>query len=201
MIALVDYKLGNLGSVYNMLKYLGYESEITSNKDKIIKADKLILSGVGSFDAGIRNLHNLGLYEVLMEKVLIRKTPVLGICLGMQLMGTSSEEGEETGFGWIKGTSVKFNSEEVRIPHMNWNHINLKANIQLFKGLNSGSKFYFAHSFHFIPEDGFSIAAESSYGDTFVAVIKQDNILGVQFHPEKSHRFGMKLLTNFVCEY
>lgn len=201
MIAIVDYKLGNLGSVFNMLKYLGYESEITSDPEKIHSADKLILSGVGSFDTGIKNLHSLGLYEVLKNKVKIEKTPILGICLGMQLMGTYSEEGEETGFGWINGKSVKFSSEKVRIPHMSWNVITVKPKVRLFNNLDVNSKFYFAHSFHLVPEDENLMIAKSIYGDEFVAAVEFENIIGVQFHPEKSHKYGMKLFTNFISEY
>ena len=201
MIAIVDYKLGNLGSVLNMLNYLGYESEITSDPYKILGADKLIISGVGSFDTGIRNLHKLGLYEVLKDKVILRKTPILGICLGMQLMGTQSEEGEETGFGWIKGISVKFDSEKVRIPHMSWNEIKMKREVRLFNNLEINSKFYFAHSFHLVPEDANMVIAESFYGNQFVAAVEHENITGVQFHPEKSHKYGMQLLTNFISDY
>jgi imidazole glycerol-phosphate synthase subunit HisH len=201
MIAIVDYKLGNLGSVFNMLQYLGYESEITSDTEKILSADKLIISGVGSFDTGIRNLHKLGLYEVLQNKVKIEKTPILGICLGMQLMGTHSDEGEEEGFGWIKGKSVKFNSEKVRIPQMNWNELIMKKKAKLFNYLDVNSKFYFAHSFHLVPEDENMVIAESFYGNNFVAAVEKENIIGVQFHPEKSHKYGMQLFRNFISGY
>jgi imidazole glycerol-phosphate synthase subunit HisH len=201
MIAIVDYNLGNLGSVFNMLQYLGYESEITSDSKKILSADKLIISGVGSFDAGIRNLHKLGLFEVLQNKVTTGKTPILGICLGMQLMGTHSEEGEEEGFSWIKGKSVKFNSEKVRIPQMNWNELIMKKKVRLFNDLDVNSKFYFAHSFHLVPEDENMVIAESFYGNNFVAAVENENIIGVQFHPEKSHKYGMQLFRNFISGY
>jgi imidazole glycerol-phosphate synthase subunit HisH len=201
MIVIVDYNLGNLGSVFNMLKYLGFESEITSEPYKILHADKLILSGVGSFDAGMGNLIKLGLIDILHQKVIVENTPILGICLGMQLMGGASEEGERNGLGWIKGKSVKFDSEKVRVPHMSWNQIKLTSNSKLFLKLEINSKFYFAHSYHLIPDNTVLVSANSSYGEKFVAAIENDNILGVQFHPEKSHRYGMQLFNNFISYY
>ena len=201
MIAIIDYKLGNPGSVFNMLKYLGYESEITFNRERILMADRLILPGVGSFDAGIQNLRKLELVEVLNEKVLNDKTPVLGICLGMQLMGSSSEEGQESGLEWISGRSVRFDPEKVRVPHITWNEITIRSGVGLFKDLDSNLKFYFAHSFHFEPEDEELVIAKASYGNSFVGGVEKGKILGVQFHPEKSHKFGMKLLKNFISEY
>lgn len=198
MITIVDYKLGNLGSVYNMLSYLGIEAEITSDIDKIIKADKIILSGVGSFDTGILNLNSMDLVNVLDKKVKVDKIPVLGICLGMQLMGKSSEEGIQAGLGWIDAVSVKFSDESLRIPHMMWNNARILSKSKLFQGFDASTKFYFAHSYFLKTNDPHLAITTTEYGNEFISAIEFDNILGVQFHPEKSHKFGMKLLRNFA---
>lgn len=198
MITIVDYKLGNLGSVYNMLSYLGIETEITSDIAKIINADKLILSGVGSFDTGILNLISMDLIKVLNKKVKDDKIPVLGICLGMQLMGKSSEEGVQPGLGWIDAVSVKFSEENLRIPHMMWNNARILANSKLFQGFDENAKFYFAHSYYLKTNAPHLAIATTEYGNEFISAIEFDNIIGVQFHPEKSHKFGMKLLRNFA---
>jgi glutamine amidotransferase len=129
------------------------------------------------------------------------KVPILGICLGMQLMGDESEEGEQRGLGWIKGTSVRFKAEDLRVPHMMWNKIKLISESKLFNGLEENSRFYFAHSYYMESVDPDLVIAKSIYGREFVAAIESENIIGVQFHPEKSHKFGMKLLRNFITEY
>jgi glutamine amidotransferase len=201
MIVIVDYKLGNSGSVHNMLKYLNIKSEITSDVDKIRNADKLILSGVGSFDNGIRNIDELHLKDILQEKVLIRKIPILGICLGMQLMGGRSDEGTLKGLGWIDAITQKFDSENLRIPHMMWNEVKINAESRLFSDLDPEAKFYFAHSFYLRCTLPAIIIGTTVYGKEFVSAIEHENIIGVQFHPEKSHKYGMKLLSNFSTLY
>ncbi len=201
MIVIVDYKLGNSGSVLNMLKYLNIKAEITSDKDKILNADKLIISGVGSFDAGMHNMNNLGLTDLLQEKVIIRKTPVLGICLGMQLLGMRSEEGVWKGFGWIDAVTRKFDNRLLPVPHMMWNTVTLVGKSKLFSNFESEPRFYFAHSFFFECAINSSVKGSTSYGIEFHSVVEHEHILGVQFHPEKSHKTGMKLLSNFNTEY
>jgi imidazole glycerol-phosphate synthase subunit HisH len=197
VITIIDYNTGNPGSVLNMLTYLGIKAEITSDLSRINDAEKIILSGVGSFDTGMMNLAGSGLQELLNRKIITEKTPVLGICLGMQLMGKKSEEGSNQGLGWIDGNSVKFDSSKVRTPHMMWNTINIRGTTKLLEGFDETTRFYFAHSFYLLSGENKLIAATSEYGIEFVSVIEQGNIAGVQFHPEKSHKFGMKLLRNF----
>jgi glutamine amidotransferase len=201
MIIIVDYKLGNSGSVLNMLKYLNIKAEITSDKNKILNAEKIIISGVGSFDTGMQNMKNMGLSDLLQEKVVIKKTPVLGICLGMQLMGKRSEEGVEDGFGWIDAVTKKFDNKLLPVPHMMWNTVTLAAKSRLFSDFESEPRFYFAHSYYFECGIKDSVIGTTSYGIEFTSVIQQDQFTGVQFHPEKSHRMGMKLLSNFNSEY
>ncbi len=197
MITIIDYNTGNPGSVLNMLTYLGIKAEITSDLSRINDAEKIILSGVGSFDTGMMNLAGAGLQELLNRKILKEKTPVLGICLGMQLMGNRSEEGINAGLGWIDCHSVKFDSNKVRTPHMMWNTVRIQSTTKLLEGFDESTRFYFAHSFYLLSGENKLIAATSEYGIEFVSVIEKENIAGVQFHPEKSHKFGMKLLRNF----
>ena len=203
MITIIDYGMGNLGSIKNMLKKIGYPSVITTDKTAIRDATKLILPGVGAFDSAMQMLKKLDLVDVLNTKVLIDKTPVLGICLGMQLLANRSEEGGlEKGLGWIKGELVRFRPEEanisIRIPHMGWNIVNPKKNSRLFENMYEENRFYFVHSYHYKTESQADILLTAHYGYEITAAVERENILGVQFHPEKSHKFGMKLLKNFV---
>lgn len=199
MIVIIDYKMGNVGSILNMLKKIGEEAVISSDLEEIKKANKLILPGLGSFDAGIKNLTDLGLIPALNQKVLNEKTPILGICLGMQLFSQKSEEGISKGLGWIDGVVKKFQFEnkELKIPHMGWNTIEFTKNDVLFSDMLEKSRFYFVHSYHVVCQEK-EIIATTNYGYDFPSVIRQDNIIGVQFHPEKSHKFGKKLLENFA---
>jgi glutamine amidotransferase len=201
VITIVDYKLGNLGSVLNMLNYLGIKAEITSDLEKIGNATKIILSGVGSFDTAMENLEKMGLTNILNSKVRVDNIPVLGICLGMQIMTNRSEEGYKPGLGWIDAETVKFKGENLRIPHMMWNHARIKHESKLFKDFDEKAKFYFAHSYYLETNDPDPGIATTFYGKEFVSVIEKGNILGVQFHPEKSHKYGMKLLRNFAENY
>jgi glutamine amidotransferase len=201
MITIIDYKTGNLGSIQNILRKIGESSVITSNPADIINATKIILPGVGSFDTGMRNLIDLDLVGILNKKVLEEKIPILGICLGMQLLSEKSKEGKLPGLGWIKGEVIKFelkNTDEYKIPHMGWNFVNLRKESRLFRDMYPDPRFYFVHSYHFKPCDISDILTSTNYELEFISSVERDNIIGVQFHPEKSHKFGMRLLKNFV---
>lgn len=201
MITIIDYGAGNIKSIRNILKKIGVQSIITNKPEDIKNARKLILPGVGHFDYGMQNLRNSGLVDILTEVVIKNKTPLLGICLGAQLLGKNSEEGIEKGLGWIDMEVVKFDvdklSSQLKIPHMGWNEIEIKQSSELLNNLDNSSRFYFVHTFHMKPNDSEDILSFSNYGYNFVSAVKRNNIYGVQFHPEKSHRFGMELLTNF----
>lgn len=204
MITIIDYKTGNLGSIQNILKKIGEDSVITSDKDEIDQATKLILPGVGTFDTGMKNLRALDLIDVLNKKVLVEKTPVLGICLGMQLLSSGSEEGLLSGLGWIDALTFRFqfkDTMEYKIPHMGWNFIKPMKNSRLFDNMYPDARFYFVHSYFIRANDKDDILASTDYEIEFTSAVEKGNILGVQFHPEKSHKFGMKLLKNFVDFY
>ena len=204
MITIVDYKTGNLGSIRNILKKIGADSVITSDRNVIAEASKIILPGVGAFDTGMRNLNELGLVSVLNQKALVEKIPVLGICLGMQLLSEGSEEGLLPGLGWVKGKNVRFrfmNTTDHKIPHMGWNFITVKKESKLFTDMYPDPRFYFVHSYYFMPEESGDVLTTTLYESEFTSSVEKGNILGMQFHPEKSHKFGMKLLKNFVDNY
>lgn len=198
MIAIIDYGIGNLKSIYNMFKKVGVESIITSDIETIKNADKYLLPGVGSFDYGINSLKSASFFKTLENEVLENKKPILGICLGMQLLTNSSEEGKEKGLCWIDAQTIKFDLEDksLSIPHMGWNKVNATNNNDIFKNLEE-NRFYFVHSYHVVCNNQKNVLATFNYGKTFTCSIYKDNIYGVQFHPEKSHRFGMQLLRNF----
>lgn len=199
---IIDYGMGNVGSIQNMLKRIGARSIISGSLDEIEKAEKLILPGVGSFDNGMKNLKNRNLIAILNKKVLEDRIPILGICLGMQLMTASSEEGAMQGLGWLHAKTVRFafNSKngQLRIPHMGWDFIKTKKEHPLLGGLGDDARFYFVHSYHVECDQEEDILATTEYGHEFVSAFCSNNILGVQFHPEKSHTFGMHVLRNFV---
>lgn len=199
MIGIINYGLGNVGSICNMLKKLQIKNillDANSNYDSI---DKLILPGVGSFDDGMNLLKKNNLIEILNQKVLIEKIPILGICLGMQLMTKSSEEGHLKGLGWIDGTvhKFKFENNDIKIPHMGWNDVIPSKESALFMNLNEEARFYHVHSYYVSLNQIEGIIAETNYGGKFTSSFNFDNIYGVQFHPEKSHKFGKQLLLNF----
>lgn len=201
MIAIIDYGMGNLSSIHNMFRKLNVESSITSDLEKAAKADKLLLPGVGAFDHAMMNLKALGLVSVLNQKVLKEKTPLLGICLGMQLLTKKSEEGVMLGLDWIDAETVKFKSDDgnkLRIPHMGWNTVEIKKDDALFKDMGEEPRFYFVHSYYVKCNDQNNILTSTHYGSDFCSSLVKDNIRGVQFHPEKSHKFGMQLLSNFA---
>ncbi len=205
MIVIIDYHTGNLRSVQNMLKRVGSESVISDSPVVIKKATKLILPGVGSFDYGMEKLEKLGLVEVLDKKANKEKVPLLGICLGAQLLTKSSEEGSRQGLGCFDAKVVRFNNQnfpnDLKIPHMAWADVRYSEKSKLFGNFHEIPRFYFVHSYHFITEMANEIAATAEYGYQFVAALEKENILAVQFHPEKSHKFGTQLLKNFVENY
>ncbi len=206
MITIIDYGMGNLGSVKNMIKKIGENSIVTSEKSIVEKATKLLLPGVGSFDYAMKNLNDLDLIDIIRKKVLVEKIPILGICLGMQIMTKGSEEGKLEGFGFIDACAKKFNfssfETELPIPHMGWNKIFLTKESELFKEeMEKESRFYFVHSYAVSCENKEDILTITKYGYEFVSSFEKNNIIGCQFHPEKSHKFGMKLFKNFVENY
>ncbi|WP_288739210.1 imidazole glycerol phosphate synthase subunit HisH [uncultured Rheinheimera sp.] len=203
MITIVDYGMGNLGSIANMFRYIGVKSQIVSDPDLIAKSTKILLPGVGAFDAAMEKIASSGLREVLDEKALKEKIPVLGICLGMQLITRSSEEGVLPGLGWINADTLAFKgrvSSALKVPHMGWNLVKptqqnnpLLRNFDQFPEL----RFYFVHSYFVHCDEQENALLHTEYGCRFDAGVVNDNIFGVQFHPEKSHRFGMTLFKNF----
>jgi len=201
MIAIIDYSMGNLGSIKRKMDRIGENSIITSNEQEIKISDKIILPGVGHFGKAVSEIRNRKLWDFLSEQVLVEKKPILGICLGMQLMAKSSEEGNEEGFGWLDAKVIRFNvSDKIRykIPHIGWNTIRLLKDSPLFEKINLDSEFYFVHSYHIQCNDSTDILTETIYDYTFNSAIQKENIFGVQFHPEKSHDAGEMLLRNFV---
>ncbi len=200
MITIVDYGMGNLGSIHNMLNRIGVESVITGDRKQIQDAEKLILPGVGSFDAAMLNIRERDLYDILEIKACEDQIPILGICLGMQLLTCSSEEGKEKGFGWIKAKTKKFpTNQNLKVPHMGWNNVfPSNQDSELLADLEENSRFYFVHSYFVEVENKRNSILTCNYGFEFDAAIQKDNIFGVQFHPEKSHKFGISLLTSFT---
>lgn len=204
MITIVDYGMGNLASIQNMLKRIGHDSRISSNPREVLQADKLILPGVGAFDAGMQNLRNAGMADALDERVLGARVPVLGICLGMQLMTRGSEEGSASGLGWIDAETLHFRriaTPSMKIPHMGWNTVEPLKPSALLEEARWPARFYFVHSYFVKCRDPQDALLHASYGGTFDAAFERGNLSGVQFHPEKSHTFGMRLLRNFAGRY
>ena len=199
MITIVDYGLGNLGSIKNMFDYIGVEAEITNHLDKINLAKKIILPGVGKFDTAMSRINQNGLRNLLDYKALKEEVPILGICLGMQLLTNQSEEGSLMGLGWIDASVKKFqSSKDLKVPHMGWNNVEPSCSNSLINNLTEESRFYFVHSYYVKTNNIKNSLFKTFYGHNFDSGIFNKNIYGVQFHPEKSHKFGMKFLEQFA---
>lgn len=201
MIAIIDYEIGNLGAVANMLNRIGVVSKITSDPSEIEAATKIILPGNGAFDACMRNLRATGLVPLLEDRVLEHKVPLLGICVGAQMLGHGSEEGIEPGLGWLDLKVRRFPQiSGLRVPHMGWNEVKLsKPENYLVHDWEEDARFYFVHSYYMEPVNKYDVLLVAHYGLDFSAGVSRENISGVQFHPEKSHRFGKRLLANFAA--
>lgn len=202
MVGIINYGLGNLGSIKNMLKAIGEKSVISSDSDILSTCDRYILPGVGAFDAGMAKLNELGLADYIKKVAQVEKKPILGICLGMQLLGRRSDEGELNGLDLIPFETVRFELDhtELKIPHMGWDIVDFKQEHPLVKNLTGQQRFYFVHSYHAKCDSIENVLMTCDYGYEFAASVCKDNVMGVQFHPEKSHDFGMALLKNFVEE-
>lgn len=202
MVTIVDYQAGNIGSIGNMFKKLGVPTVVTSDRAVVAKAQFLVLPGVGAFDYGMTKLRELGLIDVLRSKAVEEKVPVLGICLGAQLMCNKSEEGKLEGLAWVDAEVKKFSTTcdgvRYRVPHMGWEHVTKVKNSKLLAGLPDPSRFYFVHSYYIECHNPDDVVLSNRYGVSFTSGFERDNIIGVQFHPEKSHNFGKQLLKNFL---
>lgn len=200
-VAVIDYGMGNIGSICKMLRLVGAEGVVSSDPRQLRTADKLILPGVGHFDRAMANLSAANLVDELKELVQTREMPILGICLGMQLMCCSSEEGTQAGLGFLDARVRRFDFQgdrRLKVPHMGWRELEIARPSPLLNGLEAESRFYFVHSYFVDCANDSDVLARSSYGLPFVSAFERDNVRGVQFHPEKSHRFGIRLFQNFV---
>jgi glutamine amidotransferase len=202
MVVVIDYGMGNVGSILNMLKKVGAKVVLSTCPDDLWQAERLILPGVGAFDAGMRNLRDRGYFDVLNQRVLRDHTPILGVCLGMQLFTGRSEEGRESGLGWLDAETIRFrfSPEETRlkIPHMGWCSVRLCKPSPLFPDPDPERRFYFVHSYHVACRNPDDVLTASRHGMEFTSAVCRGNILGTQFHPEKSHRFGIELFRHFM---
>lgn len=203
MIAVVNYGVGNLGSIQNMLKRVSnVETVITNDVSILNKANKIILPGVGAFDNGMEKIKTSGLLDTLHKIALQDKKPILGICLGMQMLANGSEEGVLPGLGWIDAYSCRFqpggDNANLKVPHMGWNEVSISKHHALVNDLPLHSRFYFVHSYYVKCKQPDDILLTCHYGTDFTCAVQHDNIMGVQFHAEKSHKFGMQLLKNFA---
>ncbi len=202
MISIVDYGIGNIQAIANIYRRLNIPVGIARTAEELASAERVILPGVGSFDWAMARLNNSGLREVLDDLVLSKCRPVLGICVGMQMLAKRSEEGSLEGLGWIDGEVKKFDSaaatQHAYLPHMGWNDVEPRCQECLFKRIGGAGRFYFLHSYYFAPKDPSMILGVSDYGGPFASCVRAKNIFGVQFHPEKSHQWGIQLLKNFA---
>jgi glutamine amidotransferase len=202
MIVIVDHGMGNLGSIHNMLRKIGADGIRSADPDVVAKADKLVLAGIGAFDGAAARLAQLGLVDVLNDAVLERGVPTLGVCLGMQLMARSSEEGAQAGLGWLDAEVKRFAfpaGVRLPVPHMGWEEIRRTRPSPLFPEADGSRRFYFSHAYHLVCHDESDVAATATYGYPFPAAVHRGNILGTQFHPEKSHVFGLEVYRRFAA--
>lgn len=200
-ITIIDYGMGNLQSVAKKLAQFKVDYKISSDAKEIEQSDKLILPGVGHFSKAIENIKQRNLYNVINEMVVEKQKPILGICLGMQLMAKSSEEGNAEGFGWFDAEVLKINVNNTlryKVPHMGWNQVSIEKQSNLMKGIIDNSEYYFVHSFHLKPNNSEDILNYTTYESKFVSAVEKNNIFGVQYHPEKSHENGSMLIKNFI---
>lgn len=204
MLVILDYGIGNVSSIHNILKKVGVDSIISGDKEVVATASKIIFPGMGAFDNCMVRFNESGLRDTVQKKALDEKTPVLGICVGLQMFMETSEEGNQKGLGWVSGATVKFKGDKMstplKIPNMGWLEVAPCKPSKLMENMQA-PRFYFAHSFHVVPSDSQDALMEAMYGYKFVTAIEKENLIGVQFHPEKSHRFGMQLLKNFATLY
>lgn len=199
MITIIDYNLGNPKSIKNMLSYLGIDAVITDDLNIIKSADRLILPGVGHFAHGMNQLDTIGISDIIKEHVFTAQRPILGICLGMQLMTIFSEEGNVNGLSIIDAQTKKFDylNDSFKVPHMGWNTVCFQKESKLFQQVSANPRYYFVHSYYVDCANQEDILCTTNYGEDFVSGFQHNNIFGLQFHPEKSHKFGMELLANF----
>ncbi|MFY7994478.1 MAG: imidazole glycerol phosphate synthase subunit HisH [Bacteriovoracaceae bacterium] len=202
MISIIDYGLGNVGAFANMYREMNIPARLVRNESDLLGSTKFILPGVGSFDLAMNLFKNSGMYEKVSVLVLEQKIPLMGICVGMQMLANTSEEGQVAGLGWIPGHVKKIDdsklSQITHLPHMGWNDVRILSEKKLFSGLETDSLFYFLHSYYFHADHESDVLASVEYGDVFPCAVGRGNIYGVQFHPEKSHHFGSRLLKNFA---
>jgi imidazole glycerol-phosphate synthase subunit HisH len=204
MVVIIDYGMGNLHSIVKAFQRLNIDVKVSRDAKDVAQGEKLVLPGVGHFKNGMEQLSSLGLLDVLNERVLKDATTILGICLGAQLMTHHSQEGDVGGLGWVDATTVKFNFDDqlnanLKVPHIGWNQlVPFRPEEKMLAGIGGDAQFYFVHSYYITCKNRDQAVAQTTYGQIFDSIIKKDNIIGVQFHPEKSHTFGLKLLQNFA---